>query len=55
MSGFVGKYGYTIYIKKGTKADYIEGLSGYADQHELLVDKHTFFSVPSRKGNSIET
>ena len=44
----------TIYAKKGTRAAYIEGLSAYPAQRELLIDKDTVFRVVSKTDNSIE-
>lgn len=44
----------TIYAKKGTRAAYIEELSAYGDQRELLIDKDIVVRVISKTENSIE-
>lgn len=44
----------TIYAKKGTRAAYIEELSEYKKQRELLIDKDTVFRVISKTDNSID-
>ncbi|MDY2725673.1 MAG: phage minor capsid protein [Anaerostipes faecalis] len=47
-------YQLVIYVKKGSKAAYIEKLSSFPGQRELLIDKDCFYRVISRKGNIIE-
>lgn len=42
------KYKNIIYSKKGTRAAYIESLSSYKKQRELLIDKNTIFRVISK-------
>lgn len=42
------KYKIIIYSKKGTRAAYIESLSSYKKQRELLIDKNTIFRVISK-------
>ena len=46
-------YKITIFAKKGTRAGYIEKLSGYPKQRELLIDKDTIFRVISKTEDSI--
>ena len=50
------KLGYqlVIYVKKCSNAAYIEGLSHFPKQRELLIDKDCYYRVLSRKGNMIE-
>ncbi|MDD3222513.1 MAG: ADP-ribosyltransferase [Lachnospiraceae bacterium] len=43
-----------MYVKKGSKAAYIEELSHFDTQRELLLDKECIYRVLSRKGNVIE-
>lgn len=47
------KYKLEIYVKKGAKAAYIEGISVYRKQRELLLDKDCIYRVVSRKGDVI--
>ena len=47
-------YQLVIYVKKGSNAAYIEGLSHFPKQRELLIDKDCYYRVLSRKGNMIE-
>lgn len=49
-----GKYSFIIYVKKGSRAAYIENLSRYKKQRELLIDKNNFFRVISNQGNVIK-
>lgn len=51
---FGAKYQLEIYVKKGTKAAYIEKLSYFSSQKELLIDKDCIYRVLSRKGNKIK-
>lgn len=44
----------TIYVPKGTNAAYIEKLSAFPNQRELLLDKDCIYRVISNKGNEIE-
>ena len=48
------KYKIIIYAPKGTKAAYIEGLSKFKSQRELLIDKDCMYKVISKKDTSIE-
>lgn len=49
-----GKYEYVIHVPRGAKAAYIEKLSVYRRQRELLIDKNAIYSVISRNGPLIE-
>ena len=49
-----GGYAYKLYVSKGRKAAYIEFLSHFPNQRELLIDKDAVFKVLSRQGNLIE-
>lgn len=49
-----GTYSYKIYVRKGSRAAYVEKLSGFPDQRELLLDKGTVVRVPSKQGNFAE-
>lgn len=49
-----GGYAYKLYVPKGRKAAYIESLSHFPNQRELLIDKDNIFKVLSRRGNLIE-
>lgn len=51
---FNAKYRIVIYVKKGANAAYIEKLSHFEKQRELLLDKECIYRVLSRKGNTIE-
>jgi len=53
-SALVGKVEFIIYAKKGTHAGYIESLSSFAKQRELLLDKDCLYRVISNKGNVVE-
>lgn len=44
----------TIYAPKGTTGAYIEKLSKFPNQRELLLDKDCLYRVISNKGNKIE-
>ena len=47
-------YRILIYVPKGSKGAYIEGLSKFPKQRELLLDKDTVFRVISKKDKEIE-
>lgn len=47
-------YKVVIYIPKGSRGAYIEAISKYPKQRELLLDKGTIFRVISKKENVIE-
>ena len=49
-----GKYKVVIYVKKGSSGAYIENLSYFQSQRELLLDKDNIYRVLSRKGKVIE-
>lgn len=49
-----GKYKIIIYVKKGSTVAYIENLSYFKKQRELLLDKDCIYRVLSRKGNIVE-
>lgn len=49
-----GDYEIVIYAKKGTCGAYIEDLSCFPKQRELLLDKDNIYRVLSRKDNVIE-
>lgn len=51
---FDSVYQLVIYVKKGSSAAYIEELSYFPKQRELLIDKDCFYRVISRKENIIE-
>lgn len=51
---FGSKYKIIIYVKQGSDAAYIENLSCFKKQRELLLDKECIYRVISRKGNVIE-
>lgn len=51
---FGSDYKIVIYAKKGTKAAYVEDLSYFKAQRELLLDKDCVYRVVSRKGNVIQ-
>lgn len=51
---FKAKYNITIYAAKGVRAAYIENLSKFKSQRELLIDKDCLYRVISKKGTSIE-
>lgn len=51
---FDGKYKIIIYVKKGSNGAYIENLSYFKQQRELLLDKDCIYRVLSRKGDTIE-
>ncbi|MCI8274179.1 MAG: minor capsid protein [Lachnospiraceae bacterium] len=51
---FKDKYKIIIYAKKGSKAAYIEKISFFPNQRELLLDNDCNYRVISRKGNEIE-
>lgn len=47
-------YKILIYVPKGSKGAYIERISRYPKQRELLLDKDTIFRVVSKKEKEIE-
>lgn len=49
-----GQYEYIIHVPKGASAAYIEKLSVYKKQRELLIDRETAYRVISRNGTLIE-
>lgn len=49
-----GKCEIVIYAPKGTAGAYIEKLSSFPDQRELLLDKDYCYRVKSNQGNKIE-
>lgn len=51
---FDAKYKFILFVKKGSKAAYIEKLSYFPAQRELLLDKDCIYRVISRNGNIIE-
>ena len=48
------KFKLVIYAPKGTRAAYVEKLSKYPEQRELIIDKGSVFRVISNQGNVIE-
>lgn len=48
-----GNYNIIIYAKAGTFAGYVESLSEFKKQRELLLDKDSLYRVLSTKGNQI--
>ena len=48
-----GNYNIIIYAKAGPFAGYVEGLSEFKKQRELLLDKDSLYRVLSTKGNQI--
>lgn len=48
------KYKLIIYVKKGSNAAYIENLSVYGKQRELLLDKGCIYRVISKNNKLIE-
>ena len=51
---FGAGYKIVVYAKKGSNAAYVEVLSHFPKQRELLIDKDCFYRVLSKKGNTIE-
>ena len=51
---FKRKYLFIIHVPPGTRAAYIEELSFYPRQRELLIDKNILYKVLSREDNLIE-
>ncbi len=49
-----GRYEFIIHVPKGSNVAYIEKLSMYKKQRELLINKNTVFTVISRNGYLIE-
>ena len=50
---FDGEYKITIYAAKGTNAAYIEELSAYPGQREMLFDKDVEYELLYQQGNHI--
>lgn len=51
---FGSEYKVVIYVKSGSAAAYIEALSYFKKQRELLLDKDCIYRVLSKKGSIIE-
>ncbi len=49
-----GTYEFVIHVPKGSEVAYIEKLSRYKKQRELLINKDTLFKVVARNGFLIE-
>lgn len=49
-----GQYEFIIHIPKGANVAYIEKLSRFKNQRELLIDRNTVFVVLSRNGFQVE-
>ncbi len=49
-----GTYEFIIHVPQGAQAAYIERLSRYKKQRELLINKDTLYKVISRNGRLIE-
>lgn len=49
-----GKFEFVIHIPQGASVVYIEKLSKFKNQRELLIDKNTMYTVLSRNGYLIE-
>lgn len=49
-----GSYSYKIYVRKGSRAAYVERISSFPKQRELLLDKGTVVRVLSKQGNFAE-
>jgi methionine synthase II (cobalamin-independent) len=49
-----GRYEFIIHLPIGANAAYIEKLSAYKKQRELLINRNTYFKVISRNGTLIE-
>ena len=47
-------YQFVIYVKKNSEAAYIENISYFKKQREMLLDKDCIYRVLSRKDNVIE-
>ncbi|MGN8818560.1 phage minor capsid protein [Oribacterium sp. HCP28S3_H8] len=48
-----GNYHFTIYVRGESRAAYVESLSLFPNQREVLIDKGTIFRVLSRQGNNV--
>lgn len=48
-----GKYHFVIYTRAGSRAAYIEKLSDFPAQREVLFDKNSVFRVLSRQGKTV--
>lgn len=51
---FSKKYSYTVYIPRNTRCAFIDSVSKFKKQKEMLIDKDTKLKVLSRNGNHIE-
>jgi hypothetical protein len=51
---FTSDYMVKIYVRKGSSAAYIEELSVFKGQREMLLDKDCFYKVISNKENMVE-
>ena len=49
-----GKYEFIIHVPQGAYVAYIENLSRYKSQRELLIDKNTLYKVVARNGYLVE-
>ena len=49
-----GPYEFIIHVPQGAQAAYIEKLSRYKRQRELLINKDTLYKIISRNGHLIE-
>lgn len=49
-----GEYEFVIHVPQGASVAYIERLSRYKKQRELLINKETLYKVVSRNGHLIE-
>ena len=50
---FEGEYSIIVYAQKGTNAAYIEELSAYPSQREMLFDKDVEYEVLYQQGNTV--
>lgn len=48
-----GDFQYTIFVREGARASYIEKLSYFPKQRELLLDRDTIFRVLYRQGKDV--
>lgn len=48
-----GDFQYTIFVREGARASYIEKLSHFPKQRELLLDRDTIFRVLYRQGKDV--
>ena len=51
---FETAYKIVVYVKNGSGAAYIESISHFPKQRDLLIDKDCYYRVISRKENVIE-